>query len=65
MVSCGKCPPLANCALGPATQCGHECSSRGYEWCAKCALQRRVCQLCGKPIPPKKGGNGGKKRRKR
>lgn len=62
MVTCGKCTPLANCAMGAASECGHECSSQGYRWCARCALQKRVCQLCGKPIPPPK--KGGKKKRR-
>ena len=63
MVSCGKCGPLANCAMGPASGCGHECSSRGYKWCAKCALQKKVCQVCGNPIPPKKKQKKPRKRR--
>lgn len=67
MVSCGKCSPLANCAMGDASECGHQCSSRGYKWCAKCALQKRVCQLCGGALPPanKKKGDKKKKRRPR
>lgn len=65
MISCGKCGPLANCMMGPASECGHECTSKGYKWCARCAVQKRVCQLCGSalPTPPKKGGK--KKRRVR
>lgn len=63
MVTCGKCSPLANAAMGDATECGHQCSSRGYKWCAKCALSRRVCQRCGQPLPPPK--KGGKRRRRR
>ncbi|HSD12382.1 MAG TPA: hypothetical protein VLC10_02380 [Patescibacteria group bacterium] len=66
MVTCGKCSPLANCMMGAASECGHECSSAGYKWCARCALRKRVCQRCGKPVPPpKKGGKGRKKRRVR
>ncbi|MEY4744612.1 MAG: hypothetical protein RL272_557 [Candidatus Parcubacteria bacterium] len=58
MVSCGRCSPPANCAIGPASECGHECSSRGYKWCARCAAQKKVCQMCGAalPAPPKKDG---------
>ena len=65
MVSCGKCGPPANCAMGAASECGHECTSKGCKWCARCALQKRVCQLCGSPLPkpPKKGGR--KKRKVR
>ncbi|HTM69174.1 MAG TPA: hypothetical protein VL426_07870 [Candidatus Binatia bacterium] len=66
MVTCGKCSPAANCAMGEASECGHECTSRGYKWCARCALARRVCQQCGQPLPPRKGGKkrGGKRRRR-
>ena len=65
MVTRGTCPPLANMAFGPASECGHECSSRGYKWCAKCALQNRVCQRCGKALPSKPGGKKDRKRRRR
>ncbi len=51
MVSCGKCGPMANCAMGPASECEHECSSQGYKWCARCALAKRVCQVCGASLP--------------
>lgn len=64
MVSCGKCAPLANCAMGDASECGHQCSSRGYKRCAKRALQKRACQRCGGALPPlKKKGDKKKKRR--
>jgi hypothetical protein len=49
--------------MGDASECGHECSSQGYKWCAKCALQRRVCQLCGGALPPLKKKGDKKKRR--
>lgn len=52
MVSCDKCKnSRLNCAMGTARECGHECSSAGLKWCARCALAKRVCQLCGTPLP--------------
>ena len=62
MVSCGKCGPLCNLALGAASECGHACPSQGYKWCEKCARSRKVCQRCGKPVPPKKDATKPRKR---
>ena len=39
-----------NCAMGDGKKCGHLTTSRGLDYCRKCAEELQVCQVCGDKI---------------
>lgn len=39
-----------DCAMGTCSNCGAPTSSGGFKLCVKCAVKKKICAACGKPL---------------